>query len=849
MGTRRPGRRTVLLLSALLATGIVAGAPATQAGTAKFGPPAKMLSALKGSDLARSQGQSEGDEGGGESDEILARSALESAITTAPGTGVSAAALRSASRSAASIATAGGSWRELTNLPYLDDPIPGYGPEGFSNWGVGWGVVSGRMTALASSRGAVFAGGADGGVWKSTDRGVTWHRWSTGLPRMAIGALRTNPHDGSVWVGLGEASTNFDAHAAIGVYRLRAGGTTWQRVGGDELLTRNVYELRFIGQYAFAATHAGLYRHSASAAAGHWQKALKPDPNPGNSPYRSSHITSVIAVPGTGEKTVLAALGWRGGTLPSDRTYNGFYVSTASGAPGTFHKITPTGDIDPTTIGRTTFSAGGGKIYAVVESAETVSLAGQGVYVSSHGAVGPWKLIADPAKLLASGSALDTSYFPGVQAWYNQYIQVDPTNPKHLYLGLEEVYESTDGGATWFTIGAYWNYGIECSKGDTDPYNCPPTTHPDQHSIAFIGGQVFVGGDGGIWRRSKGAHSRRGWFNTNRTLHTLQYYGVAAGRLPGGGEAVYGGLQDNGGALLRPSAPRFVNNFTGDGGDVLVDPHNANRVVNEYVYLDMALSTNQGKNDVEISPSCLTAADPPDPCDDNPQFVAPFEADVSAPNQHWVAGGAYVWESHKGWNTRCAGAHCDWKMTYDPGTPGPAESITDLGVKGSTVYIGWCQSPCNPNQGGPFVRGLATNYGGTWHAINTAGLPNRFVTGVTVDPASAAHAYITFGGYSRRWISSAGVGHVFETKDGGATWKDISRNLPDAPFTDLVVWGGRIAASSDVGVFTRPKAGSHSWSKLGSGLPPVRVWELSVGADGDLIAGTHGLGLWEVSRP
>ena len=215
-------------------------------------------------------------------------------------------------------------------------------------------------------------------------------------------------------------------------------------------------------------------------------------------------------------------------------------MSTASGAPGTFHKITPTGDIDPTTIGRTTFSAGGGKIYAVVESAETVSLAGQGVYVSSHGAVGPWKLIADPAKLLASGSALDTSYFPGVQAWYNQYIQVDPTNPKHLYLGLEEVYESTDGGATWFTIGAYWNYGIECSKGDTDPYNCPPTTHPDQHSIAFIGGQVFVGGDGGIWRRSKGAHSRRGWFNTNRTLHTLQYYGVAAGRLPGGGEAVYG---------------------------------------------------------------------------------------------------------------------------------------------------------------------------------------------------------------------------------------------------------------------------------------------------------------------
>src|SRR4029078_2646875 len=138
-----------------------------------------------------------------------------------------------------STAATGGPSRERANLPYLDDPIPGYGPEGFSNWGVGWGVVSGRMSALASSRGAVFAGGADGGVWKSTARGVTLHRSSTGLPRMAIGALRTNPHDGSVWVGLGDASTNFDAHAAIGVYRLRAGGTTRQRVGGGELLTRN----------------------------------------------------------------------------------------------------------------------------------------------------------------------------------------------------------------------------------------------------------------------------------------------------------------------------------------------------------------------------------------------------------------------------------------------------------------------------------------------------------------------------------------------------------------------------------------------------------------------------------
>ena len=160
---------------------------------------------------------------------------------------------------------------------------------------------------------------------------------------------------------------------------------------------------------------------------------------------------------------------------------------------------------------------------------------------------GPYKLATTADSALAPPPA----YFPGVQAWYNQYIQADPDDANHVYLGLEEVYESTDGGRTWSTIGPYWNFDISCNDDGTTPYACPPTTHPDQHAITFKGRHVFVGNDGGVWRRLKSQHSLRGWVNLNKTLHTLQYYSAQTGRM-NGGLAYWGGLQDNGETIKVP---------------------------------------------------------------------------------------------------------------------------------------------------------------------------------------------------------------------------------------------------------------------------------------------------------
>ncbi|HEY8317373.1 MAG TPA: hypothetical protein VIG76_00945 [Amnibacterium sp.] len=831
-----------MLLGALTACALsVAGVSGASAATHPVKPSAKSF-LLKGSATSGSGVKAFADTGSGsgvdagEARSVQLRGEFQQSITAAPAFQAPAAGLVAAQHAASSLPTAGGHWYEVTAKPFVNDPIP----RG-ANYGTGWGDVSGRLTSLTHSGSVVFAGSASGGVWRSSDGGAHFTPVNDGLPRLSVGALATDPRDGSVWVATGEGNNSSESQYGVGVYRLARGASTWKQVGGPELYGAGSYRIVWIGGYVYVATTKGLYRRPAGSTSGRaWQAVLQPA-GPKTYPP-SSAVTDVIAVPGTGGHLILGVVGWAGYTTPPADEANGFYVGT--GSAGSFHRITPKGDIDPTTIGRTSFSSSGHRLYAVVESTATGDLRGQGVYVSPSGDPrGPWTRIADVDKLAASGSALGDStsgYFPGVQADYNQYVLADPTNPNHLYLGLEEVFESTDGGATWNTVGPYWNVGISCDVDGTTPYNCPQTTHPDQHAAMIFAGRLWAGNDGGAWKRPLNVHVRGSWTNLNATLHTTQNYSIAVGKVAGG-LAYWGGLQDNGESYTTTTSPDVQQAFTGDGGDTIVDPANGNRAVEEYTNLDMYVTTDGATNDLrEISPSCLTATNPPAVCDPNPRFIAPIEQDVKDPT-HWVAGGQYVWDDTAGWSTVCDGASgCDWKKVYDTGA---GHQVTALADNGATTYAAWCGS-CNP---GSFQRGLATNYGGAWHELSLAGVPSRYITSVAVDPKDAAHVIISIGSYSRRWIPNAGYGHVFESRNGGRTWTDDSGNLPDAPVYKVALAGQKLVVGTEVGAFVgRTSPYGARWARLGTGLPNVTVWDLTVTPTGAVVAGTHGRGDWKV---
>jgi ligand-binding sensor domain-containing protein len=93
-----------------------------------------------------------------------------------------------------------------------------------------------------------------------------------------------------------------------------------------------------------------------------------------------------------------------------------------------------------------------------------------------------------------------------------------------------------------------------------------------------------------------------------------------------------------------------------------------------------------------------------------------------------------------------------------------------------------------------------------------------------------------------------GVGHVYETKSGGASWTDVSGNLPDVPTSDVVYTNGNLVVGTDFGVFTSSDNGA-SWSRYGTGLPNVVIDQLTQDPNGNLVAATHGRGIWTIPAP
>jgi hypothetical protein len=143
----------------------------------------------------------------------------------------------------------------------------------------------------------------------------------------------------------------------------------------------------------------------------------------------------------------------------------------------------------------------------------------------------------------------------------------------------------------------------------------------------------------------------------------------------------------------------------------------------------------------------------------------------------------------------------------------------------------------------------------SYSRIDTPTQPERFVSGIAIDPANSNHAFVSFSGYEA--YTPGQPGHVFEVTFHPATrtanWTDISFNIGDQPVTDVAFddQTGDLYVSTDFSVL-RLEDGDDTWVEAAAGLPPVATYGLTIDtseAGRILYAATHGRGAWSVSLP
>jgi hypothetical protein len=204
--------------------------------------------------------------------------------------------------------------------------------------------------------------------------------------------------------------------------------------------------------------------------------------------------------------------------------------------------------------------------------------------------------------------------------------------------------------------------------------------------------------------------------------------------------------------------------------------------------------------------------------------------------------------------------------TFTQRTGTVASQLTDA------AYVAFCGT-CDVLNARPFDNGIATNVNGTkpgaplttdgWHRAAAKGLPKRFTTSITSDPADPKVVFVTLAGYSRRWLPvgvmgeqpDPAVGHVFKSIDAGATFTDISGNLPDGPAESALVRNGNLIVGTDTGVYISSGTSGGTYQLLGKGLPNVPVFSVALkpkasATEPDMLyVATHGRGIYTYTFP
>lgn len=690
----------------------------------------------------------------------------------------------------------------------------------------------------------MYAGGVDGGVWKSTDGGASWST-STDLTmsNLAVVTLAFQPGSTNIiYAGTGEGVGNGDAVRGAGIFKSTDAGLSFTQLPSTanvnfHYASKVIVSPRNINRI-YAATRTGVWRSIdgglswanlvSAPSNGCTDMAIQEKRTVGyvfascgrtsgvGTVYRmldanTGSFAPVLSLSGMGRSSIAVA--------PSNESVVYIMASqrAASGGPGQYglHGIYRS-------------SANGASGSFTTQRSGTVAPANTAQKINQL-------LLSNPVIALLSECGFGTSSFLN-QGWYDNVLAVDPLDADRVWAGGVDLWRSDDGGVNWGTAGYWWfDRGVD-----------PEYHHADQHGLVFhpnyngtTNKVLFSTHDGGIDRNDDArapvnktlvqlcgnpAAGSSPWIDRSAGYVTTQFYNGAA--YPDG-SSYFGGLQDNGtqrGSGLALGA--WTTIAGGDGGYVAVDTRGDTNPSNDVLFQEftgnsLRKSTNGGVSFADANTGITGTGF---------LFIAPFAMNQGNKNQLWI-GGFDIWLTTNQANT--------WtRMTGANATCG-AGSISAWAthpLDGNRVLVGMSDGCAHRN------LAALTPLAGAWPGGATIGVGS--ISSMAWDPTNLNVAYAT--------ISNFTTTTLLKSVDAGTTWTPSMGSgataLPQIPAHSVVVnpaAPSQVFVGTDLGVFTSIDGGA-SWLRENTGFANVVVEWLTINETPPhkLFAFTHGRGAW-----
>ena len=666
-----------------------------------------------------------------------------------------------------------------------------------------WGLTSGRINTVAvspSNSNLVLIGSSTGGIWRSTNGGGSFTPVSDNHVDLAVGSIAFSKSNSStVYAGMGDKALGY---LGSGVLKSTDSGASWQRVSDNTLPSpgtiskievdptnpNRVYVAQNTQLSSESVISGGFYRSTDGGVS--WKMTL------------AGRMRDLAISPSDSQTLYLGAL--KG--AEEENASSGVYRSVNGGNSWDLVFESPYGD-DQTRDMKVAVSPDRPQAVYAYMGGFNFAVFSVKVLLSEDGGT-TW---SD-----RGGDGFDASGFG-----YNTYIAADPRNADNLYIGSRDLYRSTNGGQSWTNLTRSFtrNAGF---------YDYTPTfarTHPDQHALAFVptnSNEMYIGNDGGVSKTFDGGNSFQ---SLNATLSLTQFTSLALH--PTDPQISYGGTQDNG-TQRRLTGQNVWREFsTGDGGQCVINPLDPANVFVTYIRGNVYRYFNDGKGfDRQIAWDSTFGEPTPGA---RIAFYPPFTGNGVDETLYFG-----TWRLFKSENRGDRWfAPAENKDLTKGINPKGRDVLSALGVARSDtniIYTGSAQG-----------RAMVSSDGGASWTDITEGLPDRFITSVTVSRQNADVAYLTVSGFE--------TGHVFKTTDRGATWKDISGNLPDVPANALLIdplSPAILYLGTDIGVF-RSSTDGADWFEFNKGLPPVIVQAFAAQDSGVIHIATYGRGAYELT--